>query len=34
MSDGVARLEVYPVNPAEQPDPGKWETELVFRLAD
>ena len=28
------RLEIYPVNPAEQPDPGKWETELVFRLAD
>ena len=27
------RLEVYPVNPAEQPDPAKWETELVFRLA-
>jgi effector-binding domain-containing protein len=28
------RLEIYPVNPAEQPDPAKWETELVFRLAD
>jgi hypothetical protein len=27
------RLEVYPVNPAEQPDPAKWETELDFRLA-
>ena len=27
------RLEIYPVNPAEQPDPAKWETELVFRLA-
>jgi DNA gyrase inhibitor GyrI len=28
------RLEAYPVNPAEQPDPAKWETELAFRLAD
>jgi hypothetical protein len=28
------RLEIYPVNPDEQPDPAKWETELVFRLAD
>jgi effector-binding domain-containing protein len=28
------RLEIYPVSPAEQPDPAKWETELVFRLAD
>jgi DNA gyrase inhibitor GyrI len=28
------RLEIYPVNPAEQPDPAKWETDLVFRLAD
>ena len=28
------RLESYPVNPAEQPDPAKWETELAFRLAD
>jgi effector-binding domain-containing protein len=27
------RLEIYPVSPAEQPDPAKWETELVFRLA-
>ena len=28
------RLEIYPVNPAGQPDPAKWETELAFRLAD
>ncbi|MBV9794748.1 MAG: GyrI-like domain-containing protein [Actinobacteria bacterium] len=27
------RLEVYETNPAEQPDPAKWETRLVFRLA-
>jgi effector-binding domain-containing protein len=28
------RLEIYHTNPAEQPDPTKWETELQFRLAD
>jgi effector-binding domain-containing protein len=28
------RLEVYETNPAEQPDPSKWETVLLFRLAD
>lgn len=28
------RLEVYKTDPAEQPDTGKWETELLFRLAD
>jgi effector-binding domain-containing protein len=28
------RLEVFKTNPAEQPDPSKWETELLFRLAD
>lgn len=28
------RLEVYRTNPAEKPDPGSWETELAFRLAD
>jgi effector-binding domain-containing protein len=28
------RLEVLLTNPAEQPDPNKWETTLVFRLAD
>jgi effector-binding domain-containing protein len=28
------RLEFYLTNPAEQPDPGKWQTQLAFRLAD
>jgi effector-binding domain-containing protein len=28
------RLEVYETDPAEQPEMGKWETELLFRLAD
>jgi effector-binding domain-containing protein len=28
------RLEVLKTNPVEQPDMSKWETELVFRLAD
>jgi effector-binding domain-containing protein len=28
------RLEIYGTNPAEEPDPAKWETELAFRLAD
>lgn len=28
------RLEVYRTNPAEEPDPNRWETELAFRLAD
>lgn len=28
------RLEVYRTDPAEEPDLGKWETELAFRLAD
>lgn len=28
------RLEVYKTDPAEQPDMSKWETELLFRLAD
>jgi effector-binding domain-containing protein len=26
------RLEVYKTNPAEQPDVGKWETEIAFKL--
>jgi effector-binding domain-containing protein len=26
------RLEIYLTNPAEQPDPAKWETQLAFRL--
>ncbi len=28
------RLELLKTNPAEEPDPDKWETELAFRLAD
>lgn len=35
--DGQAwncRLEIYVTNPAEQPDPATWETQLAFRLAD
>jgi effector-binding domain-containing protein len=28
------RLEVYETDPAEQPDMSKWETQLLFRLAD
>jgi len=28
------RLEVLRTNPAEQPNPDDWETELLFRLAD
>ena len=28
------RLELYKTNPALEPDPAKWETELLFRLAD
>ncbi|HUC27735.1 MAG TPA: GyrI-like domain-containing protein [Streptosporangiaceae bacterium] len=28
------RLESYPTDPAEQPDTGKWQTELAFRLAE
>jgi hypothetical protein len=27
------RLEVSFTNPAEEPDPAAWETELAFRLA-
>lgn len=29
-----ARIEIYLTNPAEEPDPEKWQTELAFRLAD
>jgi hypothetical protein len=29
-----ARLEVLRTNPAEQPDPHKWETAVLLRLAD
>jgi effector-binding domain-containing protein len=28
------RLETYLTNPGEQPDMGKWVTQLAFRLAD
>jgi len=28
------RLEVFRTNPAEQPNPDEWGTELLFRLAD
>ncbi|MFD2079432.1 GyrI-like domain-containing protein [Actinopolymorpha cephalotaxi] len=28
-----SRLEIWHTNPAEEPDPSKWETELAFRLA-
>jgi|tagenome__1003787_1003787.scaffolds.fasta_scaffold20755249_2 effector-binding domain-containing protein len=28
------RIELYKTNPALEPDPNRWETELVFRLAD
>jgi effector-binding domain-containing protein len=28
------RLESYLTDPTEQPDTGKWQTELAFRLAD
>ncbi|GAA2755571.1 GyrI-like domain-containing protein [Actinopolymorpha rutila] len=28
-----SRLEIWHTNPAEEPDPAKWETELAFRLA-
>lgn len=28
------RLEIYHTNPAEVPDPNRWETELAFRLLD
>lgn len=27
-----SRLEIYLTNPAEEPDPAKWETQLAFRL--
>ena len=28
------RVEFYLTNPAEEPDAGKWQTQLAFRLAD
>ena len=29
-----ARVENYLTDPKEEPDSGKWETELAFKLAD
>lgn len=31
--DWVARLELYPTNPAEEPDASKWVSELAFLVA-
>jgi hypothetical protein len=28
------RLEIYHTDPAVEPDMNKWETDLVFRVAD
>lgn len=36
-SDGdhfAARLEIYPNNPDEEPDPNKWETTLAIKIKD
>jgi effector-binding domain-containing protein len=30
----AGRLEFYHTNPAQEPDPTRWSTELAFRLAD
>jgi effector-binding domain-containing protein len=30
----ACRLEIYPTNPAEEPDPEKWETILRFKIRD
>jgi effector-binding domain-containing protein len=30
----ASRLEVLLTNPAEQPDPSQWQTQLLFKLAD
>jgi effector-binding domain-containing protein len=30
----AARLEIYRTDPAQEPDPSKWETEVAYRLAD
>jgi effector-binding domain-containing protein len=29
-----ARFELYHTDPATEPDPSKWDIELLFRLAD
>lgn len=28
------RIESYLTDPAEEPDPSRWETEVAYRLAD
>jgi len=28
------RVEFYPTDPEEEPDPSKWQTDVAFRLAD
>jgi effector-binding domain-containing protein len=30
----ASRVEIYTTNPAEEPDPSKWEVEISYRLAD
>lgn len=30
----ACRLEIYETDPVEEPDPDKWVTELVIRIAD
>jgi hypothetical protein len=30
----AARLEIYTTNPAAEPDPAKWSTEVTYLLAD
>jgi effector-binding domain-containing protein len=30
----ASRLEIYHTDPMTEPDPQKWETELLFKLAD
>lgn len=30
----ACRLELYETDPAEEPDPARWETRLEFKLAD
>lgn len=29
-----ARIEIYHIDPGDEPDPAKWETEVAIRLAD
>jgi hypothetical protein len=30
----AGRVEWYPTDPADEPDPGKWQTELAFLTAE